>query len=96
MNRFSKCLLKQLPLAALFTVVVGCHNASAESLLMSYEEYIERCMSTYGTDKVTRSVCDAQYQAIEKKEQELMAQTHSLTEQAWQEDAVSELEKSQE
>lgn len=45
----------------------------AEPLLMTYEEYMDRCMSTYGEDKVTRSVCDAQFQAIEKKEQDLMA-----------------------
>ena len=60
-------------------LTVGCAllmavTAQSESLLMSYEEYMERCADTYGQDRTTTSVCDAQYQAIEKKEQELMAQ----------------------
>ncbi|MEJ2765983.1 hypothetical protein VV869_18680 [Photobacterium sp. MCCC 1A19761] len=52
--------------------------AQSESLLMSYEEYMARCMDTYGQDRTTKSVCEAQFQAIEKKEQALMAQADPL------------------
>ncbi|UXI04228.1 hypothetical protein [Photobacterium sp. TY1-4] len=51
--------------------------AQSESLLMSYEEYMARCMDTYGQDRTTKSVCEAQFQAIEKKEQALMAQAEA-------------------
>ncbi|WP_157097628.1 hypothetical protein [Photobacterium sp. J15] len=49
-------------------------SAHSDTLLMSYEEYMDRCLSTYGEDRVTESVCEAQFRTMEKKEQELMAQ----------------------
>lgn len=70
--------------------------AHAETLLMSYEEYMDRCMDTYGEDRVTEKVCESQYRALEKKEQELMAQV--AEDQAWPEgesqaDMVSSIER---
>ncbi|MDV5167435.1 hypothetical protein [Photobacterium rosenbergii] len=59
---------------------------SAESLLMGFDEYMDRCMSSYGQDKVTRSVCENQYRAIEKKEQEIFAQTNDFENEIWRED----------
>ncbi|NBI52220.1 hypothetical protein [Photobacterium alginatilyticum] len=50
---------------------------------MKYDEYMDRCLSTYGEDKVTKSVCESQYQAIEKKEQELMAQADNGEPKSW-------------
>ncbi|MCW8329277.1 hypothetical protein MD588_10715 [Photobacterium sp. SDRW27] len=58
-------------------------NAKADTLLMSYAEYMDRCMNTYGADKLTKSVCEAQYRAMEKKEQELMAQASAEPEKTW-------------
>lgn len=64
--------------------------AQSESLLMPYEEYMERCTETYGQDRTTASVCEAQYQAIEKKEQALMAQVEEQDDTSrslqWQDD----------
>lgn len=54
----------------LFTVIVMCTIVStvhAETLLMSHEVYIERCLSTFGEDPLTKRVCEKQYQDIEKK-----------------------------
>ncbi|WP_299013073.1 hypothetical protein [uncultured Photobacterium sp.] len=55
-------------------LVVMASAAHSDTLLMSYEDYMGRCLGTYGEDKVTKTVCEAQYQAMTKKEQELMAQ----------------------
>ena len=55
----------------------------AEALLMSYEDYMERCLNTYGEDLLTKSVCEKQYQAIAKKEQSLMVQTERGVQNQW-------------
>ena len=55
----------------------------AEALLMSYEDYMERCLNTYGEDLLTKSVCEKQYQAIAKKEQSLMVQTEMEVQNQW-------------
>ncbi|MGF1687601.1 hypothetical protein L4C36_13020 [Photobacterium japonica] len=60
---------------------------SAEPLLMVFDEYMQRCMQTYGDDSVTEKVCESQYRAIEEKEQALTAQTDALTESLWQSEA---------
>lgn len=49
-------------------------GAQSESRLMSYEEYMERCTETYGSDRVTTSVCENQYLTMYAKEEEVMAQ----------------------
>lgn len=71
-------------------------TAQSESLLMSYETYMERCMNTYGQDRTTKSVCEAQFQAIEKKEQELMAQIEEQDDASrsmqWQDDQLLKTE----
>ncbi|MBY5948338.1 hypothetical protein [Photobacterium rosenbergii] len=43
-------------------------------------------MSSFGQDKVTRSVCENQYKAIEQKEQEIFAQTNDLNNDNWLEE----------
>ena len=55
----------------------------AEALLMSYEDYMERCLNTYGEDLLTQSVCEKQYQAVTEKEQSLMVQTESGVQNQW-------------
>ncbi|MGF1702637.1 hypothetical protein L4D09_20280 [Photobacterium makurazakiensis] len=77
-------------LIAVFFASVAPQLASAEALLMPYDDYIDRCMETYGHDQVTKHVCESQYQAIEKKEQDLMAQTESLKQGAWKGDLSDE------
>ncbi|MCM0148843.1 hypothetical protein KCN56_09740 [Photobacterium galatheae] len=49
-------------------------GAQSESRLMSYEDYMERCTETYGSDRVTTSVCENQYLTMYAKEEEVMAQ----------------------
>ena len=66
--------------------MVMSFSLSAESLLMGFDEYMDRCMSSYGQDKVTRSVCESQYKAIEQKEQEIFAQTKELNSEIWVEE----------
>ncbi|KLV03420.1 hypothetical protein ABT56_20100 [Photobacterium aquae] len=56
----------------------------SESVLMPFDEYMTRCTSQFGDDDITRAVCESQYRAIAQKEEELMAQTNSLTEEIWQ------------
>ncbi|MGF1759494.1 hypothetical protein L4D76_16425 [Photobacterium sagamiensis] len=55
----------------------------AEALLMSYEDYMDRCLNTYGEDLLTKSVCEKQYQAIAKKEQSLMVKTERGVDNQW-------------
>ncbi|MCQ1056857.1 hypothetical protein ACQKPX_11615 [Photobacterium sp. DNB23_23_1] len=43
-------------------------------------------MSSYGTDKITRSVCEKQYQAIEQKELEIFAKTSDAKSDVWREE----------
>ena len=64
-------------------VVLIAGFSHAEALLMSYEDYMERCLNTYGEDLLTKSVCEKQYQAIEKKEQSLMVQTERGMQNQW-------------
>ncbi|EAS41555.1 hypothetical protein C9J48_11625 [Photobacterium profundum] len=62
---------------SLFIVIFMCtivSTVNAETLLMSHDMYIERCLSTFGEDPLTKRVCEKQYQDIEKKELQLMAQ----------------------
>jgi len=62
---------------SLFIVIFMCTIVStvhAETLLMSHDMYIERCLSTFGEDPLTKRVCEKQYQDIEKKELQLMTQ----------------------
>ena len=63
--------------------MVFSFSVAAESLLMGFDEYMDRCMSSYGQDKVTRSVCENQYKAIEQKEQEIFAQTNEVESDKW-------------
>ena len=58
-------------------------SVKAEPLLMAFDEYMQRCMQTYGGDEVTEKVCETQYRAIEAKEAALTAQTDALTESIW-------------
>lgn len=76
-------MMKLSALLASGAVLLVMAPAYSETLLMSYEEYMDRCQNTYGEDKVTKSVCESQYHAIEKKEQELMAQVNGKDEKAW-------------
>lgn len=69
------CLLKNRASRYISTVaftMVMSFSVCAESLLMGFDEYMDRCMSSFGQDKVTRSVCENQYKAIEQKEQEIL------------------------
>ena len=56
----------------------------SESVLMPFDEYMTRCTSQFGDDDITHAVCESQYRAIAQKEEGLMAQTNSLTEEIWQ------------
>lgn len=79
---------------SLFTVIVMCtivSTAHAETLLMSHQMYIERCLSTFGEDPLTKRVCEKQYQDIEKKELQLMAQIDTTQEESSFEEAPSAL-----
>ena len=58
-------------------------SVKAEPLLMAFDEYMQRCMQTYGGDEVTEKVCESQYRAIEEKEAALTAQTDALTDSVW-------------
>ncbi|GAL03177.1 hypothetical protein JCM19237_6070 [Photobacterium aphoticum] len=58
-------------------------SVKAEPLLMAFDEYMQRCMQTYGGDEVTEKVCESQYRAIEEKEAALTAQTDALTDAVW-------------
>ncbi|PSW16050.1 hypothetical protein C9J01_03310 [Photobacterium rosenbergii] len=83
------CLLKNRASRYISTVaftMVMSFSVSAESLLMGFDEYMDRCMSSFGQDKVTRSVCENQYKAIEQKEQEIFAQTNDLNNENWLEE----------
>ncbi|MGF1683127.1 hypothetical protein [Photobacterium minamisatsumaniensis] len=90
-NLLRTCIL----LITVFFASVALQLASAEALLMPHDDYIERCMNTYGHDQVTMHVCESQYQAIEKKEQDLMAQTESLKQGVWKSDLSDEQEVDQ-
>jgi hypothetical protein len=68
------------------TIVSTVH---AETLLMSHDMYIERCLSTFGDDPLTKRVCEKQYQDIEKKELQIMAQTDTTQKESSLEDASS-------
>ena len=70
--------------------MVMSFSLSAESLLMGFDEYMDRCMSSYGQDKVTRSVCENQYKAIEQKEQEIFAQTNEPNSDKWLEENIDD------
>ena len=61
----------------------------AESFLMGFDEYMARCMSAYGEDKVTQSVCENQYRAIEKKEQEIVALNSKAEGENWQSEKIN-------
>ncbi|WP_245823869.1 hypothetical protein [Photobacterium proteolyticum] len=76
-------MMKRSALLMVGVAVFFMAPAHSETLLMKYDEYMDRCLSTYGEDKVTKSVCESQYQAIEKKEQELMAQADSGDQKSW-------------
>lgn len=58
-------------------------SVKAEPLLMAFDEYMQRCMQTYGGDTVTEKVCESQYRAIEEKEAALTAQTDALMDAVW-------------
>lgn len=77
---------------SLFIVIIMCTIVStvhAETLLMSHDMYIERCLSTFGDDPLTKRVCEKQYQDIEKKELQIMAQTDTTQKESSLEDASS-------
>jgi len=76
-------MMKRCALVIVGVAVLVMAPAHSETLLMTYDEYMDRCLHTYGEDKVTKSVCESQYQAIEKKEQEVMAQVDSREGRAW-------------
>lgn len=76
-------MMKRSALLMAGIAVLVMAPAHSETLLMKYDEYMDRCLSTYGEDKVTKSVCESQYQAIEKKEQELMAQADNGEPKSW-------------
>ncbi len=77
---------------SLFIVIIMCTIVStvhAETLLMSHDMYIERCLSTFGDDPLTKRVCEKQYQDIEKKELQIMAQTDTTQTESSLEDGSS-------
>ncbi|MGR5064761.1 hypothetical protein [Photobacterium sp. DNB22_13_2] len=73
----------KIPVLFVALMMVTSFTISAESLLMGFDEYMDRCMSSYGTDKITRSVCENQYRAIEQKEQEIFANTSDENDEVW-------------
>jgi len=82
-NYLGGMMMKRSALVIVGVAVLVMAPAHSETLLMTYDEYMDRCLNTYGEDKVTKSVCESQYQAIEKKEQEMTAQASSNERKAW-------------
>ncbi|MDD1820992.1 hypothetical protein LRP52_02075 [Photobacterium sp. ZSDE20] len=74
------------PVSLVALMMITSFSISAESFLMGFDEYMDRCMSSYGTDKITRSVCEKQYQAIEQKELEIFAKTSDAKSDVWREE----------
>ncbi|MCG2838455.1 hypothetical protein L6J37_16610 [Photobacterium sp. WH77] len=64
-------------LSALVVSGVFVANVQSESLLMSYDEYMERCTETYGSDRTTISVCENQYLTMYAKDEEVTAQAET-------------------
>lgn len=83
---FHETHFHKIPTSFVALMMVTSFSLSAESLLMGFDEYMDRCMSSYGTDKVTRTVCESQYKAIEQKEQEIVAKTSVENDRDWQEE----------
>lgn len=83
---FHETYFHKIPTSFVALMMVTSLSLSAESLLMGFDEYMDRCMSSYGTDKVTRTVCESQYNAIEQKEQEIVAKTSVENDRDWQEE----------
>ncbi|TDR74875.1 hypothetical protein [Photobacterium lutimaris] len=73
----------KIPVCFVALMMATSFSVSAESFLMGFDEYMERCMTSYGTDQVTRSVCENQYKAIEQKEQEMFAKANGVNNKAW-------------
>ncbi|MEI8592972.1 hypothetical protein [Photobacterium sp. Hal280] len=64
-------------LSALVVSGVLVASVQSEGLLMSYDEYMERCTETYGSDRTTISVCENQYLTMYAKEEEVTAQAET-------------------
>ncbi|KKC99377.1 hypothetical protein [Photobacterium halotolerans] len=64
-------------LSALVVSGVFVASVQSEGLLMSYDEYMERCTETYGSDRTTISVCENQYLTMYAKEEEVTAQAET-------------------
>lgn len=64
-------------LSALAVSGVFVASVQSEGLLMSYDEYMERCTETYGTDRTTISVCENQYLTMYAKDEEVTAQAET-------------------
>ncbi|MDO6706690.1 hypothetical protein [Photobacterium sp. 1_MG-2023] len=67
--KWNSVLLATLVVSGMFVA-----GAQSESRLMSYEDYMERCTETYGSDRVSTSVCENQYLTMYAREEELTAQ----------------------
>ncbi|QUJ70276.1 hypothetical protein KDD30_19340 (plasmid) [Photobacterium sp. GJ3] len=83
--KWNSVLLATLVVSGMFVA-----GAQSESRLMSYEDYMERCTETYGSDRVSTSVCENQYLTMYAKEEELTAQADTrMPEAVTPEDEVS-------